>query len=316
MSDRPGWGGRSRPAPQERGGESRALAGGIADPDFVRLPAPDSLFRTRSERLAALAEGHPLGPYLSFLSGIAAIQHRAQETLPPPLLDQVRVAQRLAHAMPPLAKEDLAESGNLAEILDWLACHAKVPGAPEAAEQARARLAALSRPDQIALATALFEGIYPAEQLGESLYAAAALQVHLTRLAARLDASGLKPVGDGVCPVCGGPPVASVIVGWAKADRARYCCCTLCGTMWNRVRIKCTSCASTADISYFTIEGQSTDIAVEVCGACRGYIKHFHQDRNVRIEPLADDIASFALDALVQEREFRRSVVNPLMVST
>ena len=38
-----------------------------AKPPFAVLPDPSSLFLTRSERLAALAPGHELAPYLDFL---------------------------------------------------------------------------------------------------------------------------------------------------------------------------------------------------------------------------------------------------------
>ena len=38
---------------------------------------------------------------------------------------------------------------------------------------------------------------------------AAAMQVHFARLASRLDAKQLVPVGEGVCPSCGGAPVSS-----------------------------------------------------------------------------------------------------------
>lgn len=290
--------------------------GGISDPAFVRLPDPGAVFGRRAERLRELAHDHPLGPYLGFLAGIAAAQQRAVDLLepPPPLAEQV-LEQRLANAMPPLAKEDLAADESLAELLERLPSQAERSGAPAAAEQARRRFLGLSRPERIALAEAVATESYPPDQLGEALYAAAGLQTYLHRRAAALDPASIKPVADGVCPVCGGPPVASVIVGWAKADRARYCCCALCGTLWNYVRIKCTACSSTAEISYFRIEEQSEDIAAETCGACQSYIKHFHQHRAAAIEPLADDIASFGLDLLLREKGFHRVAANPFMVA-
>lgn len=289
--------------------------GQVSEPPFVRLPDPGTVFATRSARLAALAEGNPLAPYLAFLSRLIAVQHAVQAALPPPpILDPARLEQSLANTMPPLSKEALSEGEGFAQTLEWLIRHAAVPDAPEAAEQARARLHAMPWPERLALAEAILGEAYPAEQLGECLYAAAALQVHLARLATRLDAARLRPVGDGVCPVCGSGPVASMIVGWANADGARYCCCSLCATLWNYVRIKCTACGSTAGISYSLIEEQSKDIAVETCTACRSYIKHLHQHRKADIDPFADDLASFGLDVLVRDEGFRRTAANPLMV--
>jgi len=291
--------------------------GEVSDPVFARLPAPATVFAARAKRLAAVAEGNPLAPYLVFLSRIAAVQNVAHEVLPPASRPpEVRVPLRLQNGMPPLSKEDLAEGEEFTDTLEWFIQHAGIAGAPEPAEQARRRLQTMSWPERLLLADAIFDGGYPAEQIGESLYVAAALQVHLARQAAGLDAERLTPVGDGVCPACGNPPVASMIVGWANANRARYLCCTLCGTMWNYVRIKCTSCASTAGISYLLIEEQSKDIAVETCASCRGYVKHLHQHRNTQLEPFADDIASFGLDVLAQEEGLRRTTINPLMVFT
>jgi FdhE protein len=164
------------------------------------------------------------------------------------------------------------------------------------------------------LAESIFEAAYPPDQIGEALYVAAGLQLHLTRLAAGLDASSLRPVGDGVCPVCGGLPVASSIVGWTAASRARYCCCGLCATRWNYVRVKCVICGSTEGVSQRLIEELSKDVVAEICDQCHGYTKQFREDRQPEIEPLADDIASFGLDLLVREQGYVRLNTNPLMI--
>jgi FdhE protein len=286
-----------------------------SEPAFVRLPEPGTLFAARAVRLAALAEGNPLAPYLAFLSRLVSIQHDAQAALPPvPPLPEPRLAQRLQHAMPPLSGDVLAKSGGFAATLDWVSRHAALADAPAEAEQARARLLAMPAPELLALAEAVFEAAYPAERLGESLYVAAALQVHLARHAAGLEASRLRPVGDGVCPACGRAPVASLVVDWAGANRARYCCCSLCATMWNFVRIKCVFCGATGGIAYYGIEEGPGEVAVETCEACGTYTKHLHQHKNVQLEPFADDIASFGLDVLVREKGFRRGALNPLMV--
>jgi FdhE protein len=158
-------------------------------------------------------------------------------------------------------------------------------------------------------------GTYPADQLAASLFVASGLQVFLAGHAAALPASRLKPVGDGVCPACGSAPVASMVVSWPGANRVRYCCCSLCQTMWNYVRIKCTSCGSTEKIAYYTAEGLPETITVETCGACRCYIKHLHRHRDPELEPVADDIASFGLDLKIREDGFRPGGVNPLSIS-
>src|SRR5262249_56476613 len=83
----------------------------------------------------------------------------------------------------------------------------------------------------------------------------AALGVYCAGVVARLDAGSLVSVGDGVCPACGGPPVASMVVGWFGAHGTRFCACATCATLWNYVRIKCTVCGSTKGISYEEVGG-------------------------------------------------------------
>ena len=298
-----------------RGKGDYTTLGEASEPAFVRLPKPETMFAARAARLSALVEANPLGPYLAFLSRLVSVQHAAQAALPPvPALPEPRLMQRLQHAMPPLSADVLAEGGSFAAALDWISRHAALADAPAEAEQARARLEAMSLPERLALAEAVFEAAYPAERLGESLYVAAALQVHLARHAARLEARRLGPVGDGVCPACGRAPVASVVVDWAGANRARYCCCSLCATMWNYTRIKCTSCGGTGGIAYYAVGEATAEVAAETCESCGIYAKHLHQHENPQLEPFADDIASFGLDVLVREKGFRRGVLNPLMV--
>jgi FdhE protein len=281
------------------------MIGTVARPDFVRLPHPATIFAARARRFAELAAAdQPLTPYLCFLSHLAEVQHRTQATMP----------EATQQATCSLRYHDILSADGVADRIAWFVQRAAMADAPATAEQARARLAAMPAMERLALAGAVLDGTYLPDRLGESLYLTAALQVHLTRLASRLPAGSLTPGGDGDCPACGSPPVASMIVGWASANRTRYCCCSLCGTLWNVVRVRCTSCASTAGISYVRFEEQSIDIAAEICSVCNRYIKHFRQDRAPEIDPVADDIASLGLDLRLRAMGIRRATPNPLMV--
>ncbi len=274
--------------------------GTAARPDFVRLPDVTTLFAARARRFAELAAANqPLAPFLLFLSHLAEVQHRTQAALP---------------ATGPLRRQDILSADSLRERIAWLVQHAAMEGAPAATEQARERLAAMPAVERLALAGAVLDGVCSPDRLAEGLYIAAALQVHLTGFASRLEASRIVRAVDGFCPACGSRPVASMIVGWANAAGTRYCCCSMCGTLWNVVRAKCTSCASTAGMSYASLEGQSTEIAAEICADCNHYIKHFRQDRTAAIDPFADDIASLGLDLRMQATGIRRATANPLMV--
>jgi FdhE protein len=180
--------------------------------------------------------------------------------------------------------------------------------------QACDRLAQWEPEARLALAGDVFETTYDPETLGEALYAAAAVQVYLARMAASLDARALRPQTDNTCPCCGGAPVASLVVGWTQASKARYLCCSLCGTLWNYIRIKCVTCASTDGISYYVIDRGDGHVAAEACTACRTYLKHLHQHENPLLEPFADDVASYGLDLLLRNEAFRKSGVNPLFI--
>ncbi|WP_331291220.1 MULTISPECIES: formate dehydrogenase accessory protein FdhE [Methylobacterium] len=142
----------------------------------------------------------------------------------------------------------------------------------------------------------------------------APLRVRLAERAARLDTEALKPVADGVCPCCGGAPAARVVVAWTPADKVRYLSCSLCGTYWNHVRIRCTACGDGDGVSYYGLDEVSKDVQVETCTTCHSYIKHLHQDRAPALDPVADDIASCGLDLTIAEEGFRRAGLNLLFV--
>ena len=81
----------------------------------------------------------------------------------------------------------------------------------------------------------------------------------------------------------------------------------------NYVRVKCTLCGSTKGITYRQVEGDSGLVRAETCDNCRGYVKILQQQQDPALEPVADDVASLALDLLVRELGYRRGAVNPFM---
>ena len=126
---------------------------------------------------------------------------------------------------------------------------------PEPAHAALTRTIGADPLTRDAMVRAVLADSIPVEALADHLFIAAALQVHFARQAARLEAERLVAVGDGVCPACGAPPVASMVVGWPGAENSRFCACSLCSTLWNYVRVKCTLCGSTKGITYRQVEG-------------------------------------------------------------
>jgi FdhE protein len=269
----------------------------------------------RAERLRDLAQTHDLAPYLNFLAGIAETQHRIQEGLPepdvPPLEDRERARQ---FNMPPLDRSRFVIEPAFETTLERLFDRAAQLDMPQTAREAlrAARAADMAARDN--MVRAVLADAIPVETLASHVFVAAALQVHFARVAARLDAARLVAVGDALCPTCGGPPVASVIVGWQHASNTRFCACPLCETWWHYVRIRCTACGTTKGIGYKVIEGGDDRVQAETCEECHSYVKILHQHKNIALEPIADDVATLALDLLVKENGYRRAAFNPFLL--
>jgi FdhE protein len=291
------------------------VIGELANPVFARLPDPSRLFHDRAERFRFLAERHDLKPYLLFLAGLSDAQHDAQDGLAepdPPDADALKRARDFG--MPPLDRARFAADPVFGVTLDRMLPLLDGGEMPEAAADALARLRDGAGFDRADMVRSVLEHAIPVESLAEHVYVAAALQVHFARLAARLDAKSLAPVGDGACPVCGGPPASAMVVGWQGAHGTRYCGCGLCGTLWNYVRVKCALCGSTEGIAYQEIEGGGGTVKAETCKTCHGYVKIMQQHVDPAVDVIADDVASLGLDLLVRETGFRRGGVNPFLL--
>ena len=289
--------------------------GDPAVPPFVRLPDPSVVFMRRSHRLRVLARDHQLAPYLGFLAELAAIQHGIQDGLPgvEPVAPDV-LARAREHAMPPLDRGRFTPDQACDLTLERVLAACGSCTMPTAASDALARVRNADAVGLAAMTRSVLADSVPIEALAEHVLVAAALQVHFARLAARLDAARLVPVGDGVCPVCGGPPVSSVIVDWHGAHGARFCACSLCATLWHHVRVKCTVCGSTKGISYQEVEGGLGAVKAECCDECRSYVKIFDQRTDPALDPVADDVASLGLDLLVRDTGLRRGGVDHFLL--
>lgn len=289
--------------------------GEVAEPPFARLPDPSTLFQVRAERFHELSAQHELAPFLKFLSGLSSCQHQLQDGLPdgaPP--SDADLERSREHAMPPLDRSRFTADAAFDATLGRLLQLVSGVDIPDTARFALARVTEADAAVRIAMARAVLADEIPVEAFAEHVFVAAALQVHYVQLASRLDAKRLVPVGDGACPVCGGAPVASMVVGWSGAHNSRFCVCSLCATQWHYVRIKCTLCSSTKGIAYREVEGGDGTIWAETCESCRGYVKILHQHKNMALDPVADDVASLGLDLLLREGEYRRGSVNPFLL--
>lgn len=291
-----------------------SVIGGVAKAPFVRLPDPAAVFARRAARLRVLAGSGELGPYLAMLADVADAQAAILPALPQAPSPSAEILDRARRfAMPPLDRTALEPDAPLREtcrrLFDALALAPK----PDAAQAALGRLRAADDPSLDAMIAAALTETPPADALAESVFTAAALQVHFARLAAGLAGDSLVPVSVGVCPACGARPGVSVISGWYGAEGARYAACSLCATLWNEVRVKCLGCGSTEGVGYQEVEGQGGTIKAETCDVCEGYLKVLYLEKDAALDPVADDVASLALDQLLKETVYRRLGANPFL---
>lgn len=283
----------------------------------VVLPAAD-LFIDRASRLDALAAGHSMADYLRLLAALvraqaAAFGAQVAEPIAPAQLDNSR-----NHGMPPLSAQSHERSpawrADLRAITKTMAARAE-PGVAAAL----AELAKMGDSDVEALADRVLAGSTLDADATLVPFVGAALQVYFTRLAASLDASDVSRCDVAtICPVCATRPVASIVRLGGDRNNLRYLACALCSTEWHMTRVLCSSCQAEKGLHYLTIEQdgrevQRTVARAEACDECGSYLKIFYQEYDAGAEPMADDLATLALDLLVDERGFARSGPNLLI---
>ncbi len=279
----------------------------------IVLPNPATLFAERASRFETLANGHPLGEWLNFLGRLSRAQHEALQALPDlPLPDAAQLEQALTHGMPPL---DLNKRP--AAWRDALRDMARQLGSdiPEAARVALDTLHESSDDALEKLADTLLTGEPGVEHAALLPFVGAALQIAYTRLASQFTAGQLKKMdAHSVCPCCGSLPVASIVRLGAEINNLRYLHCSLCNTEWNVPRATCTACDTDKAVALHEIEGSKGAVRAETCDSCKSYLKIVSQDKDPHVDPVADDLATLALDMLVDEAGYQRAGPNLLLI--
>ena len=291
----------------------------------VVLPVDASLFDNRARRFQQLAQDHAMGSFLTLMGELAKAQHvalhaRGASAIAAALLDQSRL-----HGMPPLSYQAVSRNGewqlDLIAITTYLIDHAIAPFV-----DAAQALAAMDSNNREALADAVLDGGIagddPARHALLAPLVGAALQVWWTRQAASLADADIGHVGTStVCPICASRPLASVVEIGAAQSNLRYLHCSLCSTQWHMVRVTCSSCESTKGVAYYSLTGAEAGDApsrkiafarAETCDACHSYLKIFNREKEPLMEATADDLATLALDMLVDEAGYLRSGPNLL----
>ena len=269
---------------------------------FLFLPGRD-LFARRAERFRLLSCGHPLGDYLAFLAHLADEQQKVLNQFPTLSLPGPNEQALCREQGIPLLDSrswprDPAWRWGLKMILQQM----REATLPPAASETVASLMQASETALEEMADRILAGDLVDISPQELPFVAAALQVYWVHMASSLgeDAFG-RPEQGGLCPVCGSYPSAG-IVGIAGAGRGlRYLSCSLCASQWHMVRIKCSSCESTHGIDYYTLEGSNGAVKAESCDECNFYLKLLYLEKNSQMEAMADDLATLALDMLMDK---------------
>jgi len=292
----------------------------------IRLPDREFVFARRAARLRKLAAGAALGDYLQFLAALVDAQHAALAHLSVPPPTAAHMDKSGAHGMPPIHASSWPRAPQWRETLEFLcaslAAHA---GFPAGVSNSIAAIRGAAPAWIEAQATAILEAQSEAVDIAVAPFVMAALQVHWVALAARFAANQVSALDvPGVCPLCGTLPVASLVCAHSPYQGYRYLHCALCATEWHMVRVLCSHCgASGKDIAYHSLLGNAADkspseqgevaVRAETCEQCLGYRKILYQEKDTGVEPVADDVASMALDLLLAEQGYHRASGNPLL---
>jgi FdhE protein len=257
--------------------------------------------------------------YLLFVAAIAGAQQQAIEALPAlDLPDGSQLQTNLDRFGAPLPAVGWSRSPRWQEALRGI-LERLSPELQSAARDPVRRLAAESDAFYESQADRLLGGITVGLDLAAAPLIAAALQVYWVRLvsetAERFGASIFqRPAPGPLCPCCGVRPTASVVrIGGAEGGY-RYLHCALCSAQWHLVRVKCSHCLGTKGIHYQALDpvdaagskpalerAPIVAVRAECCDECGHYLKILSMEKDPDIDPVADDLATVALDLLVSE---------------
>jgi FdhE protein len=308
---------------------------------YLQLPARASVFAEREMRLRQRAAAHPMRDFLLFTAELAHVQHELLQSYPEVALPDAEALHAAAHAaQAPLPAagwpRDGAWRSGFRNMLERL-----LPRLANSPAQAVVRaLSQLSDAELEYQADCLLQNGQPDLDLAGAPLIAAALQMYWTHMVLTLqEARGTArdaPFGRTLdvtrCPCCASLPTASVARVDGSGGHYRYLHCSLCSAQWHMVRIKCSHCESTKGIHYQSLQPVTANradssaggsphekenqpaVEAETCDECRHYLKIVRMERDISVEPVADDLASLTLDLLVSEAGFQRHGVNLMLL--
>lgn len=268
---------------------------------------PQNSYARRIERLKTLAENHPFADYLQLVQQIVEAQQQVLLQSPITKLEHIEMPQYALHIE--TWQRNTIWQKLLQQLLQQLEHKANT--------QVLASIQALQQYSEEQLeqfADDLLAQRFEQIDTDKAIFVWAALSLYWTQLAQQLPRTAHKESAEGlhICPVCHAPPVAS-LVHFGTEQGLRYLHCSLCETQWNVVRAKCSNCDQSGKIDYWSLDNQFAPVKAESCGDCESYLKVMYQEKDPKIDVIADDLASLFLDREMEEKGFYRSGLNPFL---
>lgn len=297
----------------------------------ITFPSLAWCFKERGTRFRQWSADHPLHDFLLLMAELAEAQ---QAVLDRPravaLPGQELLGDCARQGVPPLSLDRWPLQAGWRDDLAELIRAMKQEGTSSVVQDALERLQHARDGELDQQAQRLLGGISLGVDLATAPFIAAALQVYFVRLVAGTQSAfpdlAFGRIDDArICPCCGSHPVASVSRMGGDESGARYLHCAMCQTQWHMVRIQCAHCLGNRNVFYQELEsepGQALPallqtrgaVRAEVCDDCNHYLKIVSMDKDPHVDPLADDLATLALDLLMAETGKARHGVNFLLL--
>ena len=274
---------------------------------------PKNLYQRRAARLRELAQDHPLADYLLFAAAIADAQLALLESIPIPQDPRLQALSGEQLANKPLDVKNWQRDPVWRKLLTALLEKLK----PSANDQILTTIEWLEKAadsELEELADNVLAQEFATISSDKAVFVWAALSLYWLQLVQQIPHNAKQESTENLhcCPVCNTAPTAS-LVHFGSQQGLRYLHCALCESEWNMVRSQCSNCGQNKELDYWSIDDYMAAIRSESCGSCKSYLKIMFQEKEPKVEVIADDLASLFLDMEMEEKGFMKSGLNPFI---
>ena len=274
---------------------------------------PKNLYQRRATRLRELAQDHPLADYLLFAAAIADAQLVLLESMPIPQDPRLQALSGEQLANKPLDVKNWLRDPIWRKLLTALLEKLK----PSANDQILTTIEWLEKAadsELEELADNVLAQEFATISSDKAVFVWAALSLYWLQLVQQIPHNAKQESTENLhcCPVCNTAPTAS-LVHFGSQQGLRYLHCALCESEWNMVRSQCSNCGQNKELDYWSIDDYMAAIRSESCGSCKSYLKIMFQEKEPKVEVIADDLASLFLDMEMEEKGFMKSGLNPFI---